>query len=410
VLDAAHFQPETDVYLVWFGSEELSFYGSGHFVATHQELLDRSLAMLQVDCLAAPLVGISPRMNLIGWSYGLYGNSRLAWPDFLNSATAALELRAYAADYHGPESDNSTLTGFDVPNANLILGDMPRMEEVGGFHYAAQVHAPYDTLELAREMGGFLETMAYTALAAAIETGAAQPALRVAPAPVHRALFVGSHTESPHLTPAALSEIGMTLAWEGYDVDLIPYGRPVTAADLQGVDLIVVLPVLDYPSTDGDVTLYDEAWSTEEMAALEGYVADGGFLVLTNGARRLKFNYVLEGNEDWSDANALAGRFGVTFQAGPPPGDTAAVEGNSPLLAGVRELALTEGNAVPFEITGGEVLARAGEKIVAALVPHGPAGGEVLVLGDLGILRTPIGENPANLAFWENLARYAYER
>jgi hypothetical protein len=410
VLDAARFQPETDVYLVWFGSEETSFYGAGHFVATHQELLDRTTAMLQVDCLAYPLDGIHPYLNLVAWSYSLYGDGRLTWPDFLNSATGAAELRAYAADYHGPESDNSTLTGFDVPNANLILADFPRMEEVGGFHYAAQVHAPYDTLELASQMGSVLENMAHIALAAAIETGVQDPTLRVAPPPTHRALFVASHTESPHLTPVAFSEIGMTLAWEGYDVDLIPYGQPVTAADLEGVELVVILPVLDYPCAEGDVSLYDEAWRSEEIAVLEGYVADGGFLVLTNSARRLKFGYILEENEDWSDANALAARFGITYQAGPRPAEAAVVEGDNPLVAGVRRLALAEDNAVPFQMTTGEVLARTEQGIVAALVAYGPAGGEVLVLADVGILRTPVEEDPANLTFWQNLARYAYER
>jgi hypothetical protein len=321
-----------------------------------------------------------------------------------------VELRAYAADYHGPESDNSTLTGFDVPNANLILADFPHMEETGGFHYGAQVHAPYDTLELASQMGSVLENMAHIALAAAIETGAKEPTLRVAPAPTHRALFIGSHTESPHMTPISLSEIGMTLAWEGYDVDLLPYGRPVTAADLEGVDLVVVLPVLDYPCADGDVSLYDDAWGEEEIAALEAYVANGGFLVLTNSARRFKYSYILEENEDWSDANALGAPFGVTYQAGPRPGEVATVEGSSPLLAGVRELALTADNAVPFQVTTGEVLARTDEGIVAALVGYGSAGGEVLVLADLGILRTPVGEDPANLTFWQNLAQYAYAR
>jgi hypothetical protein len=77
---------------------------------------------------------------------------------------------------------------------------------------------------------------------------------------------------------------------------------------------------------------------------------------------------------------------------------------------GVRELALTPDNAVPFQIAAGEVLARADGQIVVALVPHGPAGGEVLVLADVGILRTPVEVEPANLTFWQNMARYAYER
>ena len=51
VLNEAQAQPPTDVYLVWFGSEELGLYGSYHFVSTHQELLDRTAGMLQIDML-----------------------------------------------------------------------------------------------------------------------------------------------------------------------------------------------------------------------------------------------------------------------------------------------------------------------------------------------------------------------
>jgi hypothetical protein len=57
VLDASHIKPPVDVYLAWFGAEEIGVYGSSYFVSTHQELLDHTLAMVQMDCLGLPLEG-----------------------------------------------------------------------------------------------------------------------------------------------------------------------------------------------------------------------------------------------------------------------------------------------------------------------------------------------------------------
>jgi hypothetical protein len=44
-----------------------------------------------------------------------------------------------------------------------------------------------------------------------------------------------------------------------------------------------------------------------------------------------------------------------------------------------------------------------------ALLDHGDAGGQVLVLADVGILGSAGGE-PQNLTFWRNLAEYARSR
>jgi hypothetical protein len=207
------------------------------------------------------------------------------------------------------------------------------------------------------------------------------------------------------MAPTALVDLGMALAWEGFDVDTIPYGQAVTANELQGSDLVVVLPVLDYPSPDGDPGLYDVGWSAEEIAALEAYVAEGGFLVLTNSANRLKYgNTVLDPNEDWMDANDLAGSFGISFQNEVLGGEKAWSEGEHPLLEGVASLSLAENNAVAFRLTGGTVLARSLGEPAVALVDH--AHGQVLVLADVGILGAEWG-TPANLQFWRNLARYA---
>lgn len=407
VLDAAQAQPAVDLYLVWFGSEELGLYGSYHFVSTHQELLDQTLAMLQIDCLTRPLDGIDAYLNLVTWSYGRLGDERLTWPDYLNQTVGRLGVGTYAVNHYGIESDNTAFAGFDVPNANLIYMDFPQMERLGGVHYAGHIHDPYDTVELAREVGDVLEQMAQVALAAALETGREDPALRVAPRPDHRALFVASHTESVHMSPTTFTDLGMTLTWEGFDVDLIPYGQAVTSADLEDADLVVALPVVDYPSPEGDPDLYDETWTQEEITALEAYVAKGGLLVLTNSAHRLKYsNWVLDPNEDWSDANDLAARFGITYQSGALSSTQAQTEGENPLLEGVEALELTEGNGVPFSLTEGQVLAQADGELAVALVDYGGGGGQVLVLADVGMLGASEDE-PTNLSFWLNLARYA---
>jgi hypothetical protein len=265
-------------------------------------------------------------------------------------------------------------------------------------------------------MGDVLEQMAWVALAAAVETGRdGTPPLRVAPSPDRRALFVASRTESVHMAPTTFIDLGMALSWEGFDVDRIPYGQTLSAADLDPstADLVVVLPVVDYPSPDGDPTLYDEAWTQEEVEALEAYVSGGGLLVLANSAHRLKyFNMVLDPNEDWVDVNLLAERFGVSYQQGILPADGAITVGKHPLVQGVPGLSLAEGNAVPFalaESVSGVVLAESEGEPAVALLDHGDAGGQVLVLADVGILGSAGGE-PQNLTFWRNLAQYARSR
>ncbi|MGC8875246.1 MAG: hypothetical protein ACP5SI_12475, partial [Chloroflexia bacterium] len=222
------------------------------------------------------------------------------------------------------------------------------------------------------------------------------------------AVFVGSHTEPAHMGPTWFSELGMALGTEGYDVDLVPYGDSFSAADLEDAAIVVVLPVADYPSPAGDVSLYDEAWTEDEISLLEDYVTTGGFLVLTNSAHRLKYtNRVLDANEDWPDQNDLAVAFGVRFLEEPTAASETRVTSAHPVMGGAQVLAMARGNALSFEISSGQVLVWAGEQPVIALVPFGK--GEVLVLGDLGLLGSGAGE-PLNLRFWRALASYARTR
>jgi hypothetical protein len=410
VLEEARLQPPADLYLVWFGSEELSIYGSAHFAATHQDLLDRTTAMLQVDMLSRPVEGIDPYLNLVTWSYGRHGDDRLTWPEYLTQKSDQLGITTRPVNQYAVESDNSALVGFNVPSANLIYIDRPAMERIGGIHYAGHIHDPYDTVELARESGEVLQQMAQVALAAALETGRDDPDLRVAPSPDRRALFIASHTEPVQVGPSGFIELALTLSWAGFDVDMIPYGQPLTRSDLANADLVVALPVMDYPSPEGgDVTLYDEAWNPAEIDALEDYVANGGFLVLTNSAHRLQlYDRAFDDNEDWRDVNALAARFGVTFYEGivrTVRGTQVRVSGDHPLTKQVNYLELVEGNSVPFTATLGLTLAQApGGVTIAAVIDQGQ--GQVLVLADVGMLDTA-NDDLINLPFWRNLADYA---
>lgn len=410
VLNASQTQPPTDLYLVWFGSEELGLYGASHFVATHQELLDRTQAMLQTDMLSHPLDGIPAELTLVTWSYGRLGDGRLLWPEHLAEAASSHGVQTVAEDLYTTYSDNSTFGAYNVPHADLIYVDEGAMEATGSLHYAAHIHDPYDTVDLARLEGDVLEEMAKVVLAAALEVPASTAALRAPPEAAHRALFVASHTEAVHMTPTWFTDLGMALAMEGFDVDLIPYGQPVTTGDLADTELVVALPVVDYPSLDTSLSLYDEAWTPEEVDALEGYVADGGLLVLTNSGHRLKYGARVEdANEDLSDANALASRFGLTYQGRTLDGTRATTEGQHPLVSGVTELFLLEDNSLrfdPIQDGDGVVLARVGDEPAVILLDHGQAGGQVLALADLGILASG-WDGPGNLPFWQNLARYA---
>ncbi len=405
VLDEAGVRPPTDLYLAWFGSEELSLYGSAYFAATHQELLDRTVAMLQIDCLSRPLEGVPAELKLVSWPYGRLGDESLPWPDYLAGVAARHGVDVVAEAVYGVYSDDSSFGGFDVPHADLIYE--PASGAYGGVHYAGHMHDPYDTVALAREVGDVFEEMARVALAAALETDLPLDALRVTPAARHRALFVASHTQVAHMSPATLTDLGMALAMEGFDVDVVPYGRAVTAADLEGTALVVALPPIDY-ALDRPGAGQAAAWSAAEAEALAAYAAGGGLLVVTNSAGRLKYgNQALDPNEDWAGANPLAERLGLAFEEGAVTAAEARPLDDHPLLAGIRRLDMGDGTAVPLRLlegSRGQVLAEAGDVPVAVLADHGQ--GRVLALGDLALF-VVAGPESQNMRFWRNLAAYA---
>jgi len=367
--------------------------------------------MLQLDCLSHPLDGIDASLELVGWSYGRLGDDSLPWPSYLAHVAEDYDMWAGTTNLYTLWSDNSPFDGYGVANADLIYMNEQEMEATGSLHYGAHIHDPYDTVELVP--GEALVETARVAVAAVVETLGKVPAANSMPKADRRAVVVGSHTEATHMTPAALTDFGMAMAMEGFDVDLVPYGQAVTAGDLEGADVVIALPVIDYPGPGGGPETYDEAWSAAEIAALEQYVAGGGLLVVTNSANRLKYyNRVLDPNEDAPDANDLAGRFGVTFENGTLAGSGAQATGSSPLMKGVTRLAMATGNGVRFSLSaaGSEVLAEAGGYPAAALVRYGEAGGEVVVLADLGMLGSAGEPKLTNLPLWRNLAAYARSR
>jgi len=410
VLNDAPIRPPVDLTLVWFGSEELGAYGSAHFVATHQELLDRTLGMLQIDCLTHPLDGVKADLTLATWSYGRQGDNSVPWPDYLSGIAGQWGVETVPLDEYTFHSDNGGFAGFGVPNANMIY-EGAAMKRYGVIHYASHIHDPYETVELAREVGDVLEEMARVALAAALETSSENAPRRAAPEPDLRALFIASHTEAPMMTPIGLTDLGQTLALAGFDVDLIPYGQAVTATDLEDTALVFVPPVVDFPSQRGDPSVYDEVWSEDEVQAIEDYVARGGLLVLANSTHRLKFsNYMVDDNEDWRSLNALSERFGISYRFGTVYETLFWVEKNShPLVERVSYMKLLPGNSVPIRLEEGQVLAWAEGKIVIALVDYGDAGGQVLALADASLLGNGAGM-PRSLKLWQNLAEYARSR
>lgn len=391
VINQARIQPPQDVVLVWFGSEELGLYGSSAFANANQELIDRATAMLQIDCLTRPLDGVPAELMVNYWP-AAPGGGTSPWALALQNAAAkrGISLRPM---YLPLSSDNASFTGYNLPNANLILDNEQMMEDVGGTWYAGHIHDPYDTVETARDSAAILKQMAEIAVhAALLPTGA--PPFRSTPAAGKRVVVLAGHTEAVHMTPTSLAALGMAFADAGMDVDTVPYGTKLTTEALQDAALVIALPVFDYPTDEAGAS-YDESWQPEEVQILREYVAGGGRLLLTNSAVRLKYyNRTYERNEDLLDANALAAAFGVTFLDTALTANSARINADGlPGLSG--SLTLTSGAGVPFEISDGTVLASAGNLNVLALT----AGERVLVLADLSLLgATPGGTvNPALL-------------
>ncbi len=402
VIDEGHVQPPIDIYLVWFGSHELGFYGSQYFINTHQELLDRALAAFLMDGFTAWEAGPTI-LAMQEASYVNFGNSSLPFSDYLSQKAEVYGITiSDIIDSEFFASDDGPFYGF-VPAIRFAYGNQAIGE---------RFHSPYDTMESVQDQGSVMEQTAFMALIAALETPLDNSNLRVTPASERRALIIATHTEVLHMTPPMLIHLDRALGWEGFDVDVIPYGQSFTSADLADVDLVVVLPVIDYPSVNGDLTLYDEQWRADEIELLVSYVDQGGFLILTNSANRLFRGRVAEPNEDWEDINALAGAFGISYGGEPFQTIRAFVTGDHAITEDLFELVMMADNGIPLTLQGGEVLAEAQGQTAVGLMDYGGAGGQVLALSDLGSLDlyNPRESERNNLDFLRNIIGYVRDR
>jgi len=402
VLDEGMVQPPVDIYLAWFGSEELGLHGSQHFVNTHQEVLDRALAAFLMDGFTADEPGATI-YAMQEASYASFGDARMLFADYITQKGKVYGIPiAWTLDSEIVSSDDGPFYGF-APAVRFAFGN----QEIG-----KRFHSPYDTVDSVQDQGGVMEQSAWMALIAALETPLDAPDLRVTPKPERRALIIATHTEVLHMTATNLVHLDRALAWEGFDVDVIPYGQSFTSADLADADLVLALPVIDYPSDGGDSTPYDEQWRPDEIDLLVSYVEQGGFLILTNSANHLFREWVLDTNEDWEDANALAAPFGIRFGGVPFRTIRAQVAGTHPITGDLFDLVMLPDNGLRLTLQGGVVLAEAQGEAAIGLLDVGGAGGQVLALSDLGLLdlSNPGEGQRDNLDFLRNLARYAHDR
>jgi len=404
VLNDSQIQPPVDIYLAWFGSEELGIYGSAYFVSTHQELLDRTLAMVQMDALGSPLDGITCHPTMTLASYDRFGDDRLLLPDFLSNAVASQEIILDRYVEHAVDSDHNNFETFDVPNVNIMYINTNILQNrVRPVHFYVHWHDPYDDLERARAMGAEFVDMTKVMLAAALEIGSIQPDLHVTPAPKRRALIVAGHTESFGIT--SLRELGAALSWEGFDVDLIPYGQVITPEDLKDVGIVILPPALNSPRHAPEV------WGENELSTIKDYVENGGFLVVVNSGYDYQSTIMNSSlNKNKRFANALLEPMGIRFKFGGSGNDnTALAVAEHPLTLNATYFALIGSNSVPFDMKMGSVLIRGGGSPLVGLVDYGTKGGQVLVIGELGLLQTT-SQGSKNLEFVKNIAEYARER
>ena len=367
VLNESRLQPDVDLYLVWNGSHENGIYGSAYFAETHGELLDRTLAELTIDCLGMPLTGNYSDITLDFNSFAHFGNGAARWQNYLSNRVSDMGIPIVLNDTHGLIADNSNFDTWNVPEADLIYFTATDMDTYGSYytHYENHWHDVYETVDVVKQVSPILKQMATVALTAAIQTGREQPKLRTVSSSGKRALFVGSHNQ-PASMMTSLRELGMALAYKGFDVDPLPYGQPITPADLAGAGIVVLLPTYDWP---GD---QDPGWSQAELDVLKAYVDAGGLLVVTNS----QYAHIMtllgfEPNEDKLDLNGFLEPFGVAFQDATFTADEAEAAVTNALTEKADTL-LTYGDAgVEFTLENGEVLYTSDGQPIVALVDVG---------------------------------------
>lgn len=402
VINESKIIPNYDLYLVWYGSEELGLLGSANFTASNQEILDRLIGMLNIDCLSRPVNGAPADLN-VAFGSGSGGNAdEDPWVNYLTEEAANIGINVNRV-YLPLASDNSSFAGYNVANLDLIYDSEIMQEKFGGVWFAGHLHDPYDEVKLVREVDAQFQQMAQIAVMTAL-LPANLPSFREKTKDQPRVVFVASHTEDVLMTPAALFDLGMAFENAGMDVDTVPYGKELTSDDLKGASLVIALPVIDLPANDANAA-YDESWQASEIEVMKEYVRSGGTLIITNSARRLKYyNTIYEPNEDWSEMNVLADEFGIKYTGtGNLPTSTTSIN-SSPFTKDLRYFGWYESNAVYLETSKGDILADVNG--IPVLVSEKSGKGIVLVLSDLGML-SAYPNGLLNPQFVENLIAYA---
>ena len=377
VLNEQQVKPTVDLYLVWYGSEETGLMGSAYFSTTHSELINQLQANIQVDCLSRPLEGVPGMVNL---SFSQYqGDDLKSDPlvKYLEAQARMLDMDTVTT-YWPFASDNGSLSAFYVSNLNMVYESKEMSEIYGGVWYAGHLHDPYDTLERAIEMKDVFEAMGRLTLSAAF-IPVEQQAMKNSQ-PFRQALFIASHTEAPQMTPTGLSWLTQTLIDAGYEVNTLPYGESVQAADLEGMDVVVVLPPYDYAVEDTP-PIVDTTWSEQEAQAINAYAQAGGRVIVANSAYRLLlFGNPADYYEDWKDLNTLTEQWAVRFLKDGAESN----EYKTSLNGDDLYLTVASENAVVFSAPEDAVLA--GEVDAAVLAELSVENGKVLVLADLSVL------------------------
>lgn len=397
VLNEQHIQPDTDLYLAWYGSEEIGLGGSMYFTTAHSGLVNDLLGNIQVDCLLSPLDDVPATITLAFSHYvtPILEDDPLA--AYLVEQAGILGIETELS-YEPMASDNGSLTAFNVSNVDIIYESDEMYEIYGGPWYAGHLHDPYDTVERVVEVQDVYESMAKLALSGAfIPLEEQQGSTGDGPQqsnsqPQKQALFLANHTEASQMSPAAFYDFSASLIDAGYEINVISYGETLKASDLENADLVVVLPVYDLQINPETYAGYvpvegqDAAWTPEEAAVVNDYAQNGGTVLVVNSAFRLKLGEMIyDYNEDWQDLNVITEPFGVRFVDYGTGSDrmTATVDGTE------YDLSLSPENTVFFTAPAESVLAGTAEKASLAEVTVG--GGRVIVLGDLMMIRTAYG-------------------
>jgi len=400
ILEETHIKPDVDLYLAWFGSEELGIYGSTYFTTTHSELISRLQAVVQLDCLTRPLDGLPSKVTL------MVSHT----PNNLYSDPLVKYMLSKSKDHDIPveityqpfASDNGSFTAFRVPNMNIINESSQMNDHPGGVWAAGHLHDPYDTLTRVREMEETFLNMARLGLAAALVPYPSADFNNVSPE--KKVVFLANHTEAPQMTPAGFVAFSQALEVAGYEISVIPYGAALSSDSIASAELVVALPVYDFPIMDDQTSGYDTGWTREEAAIIDAYVRNGGKLLVVNCGARLKLvNRVMDLNEDWSDLNLLTEQWGVHFTRIGARAQTINAEDRG-IMSGVSAMIVTPETAVEFETANGKVLAGMDGADYMALLEVGK--GQVLILSDMTVLgdteEGPLHEQLLiNLANWK---------